>query len=285
MHMKKNIYVLAVCVGAALCTFIRPAMATEAVPNGSFEDLEDTLWECDTNCTLPVNFYFALGGSTASDGYYYLYIFNEVGVYQDLTLPADALSLTFQYDNQPGEAVDEEGAFTVWLLNPDSGEILTQQSYSEQSDTWLTGTLNIPVELQGQVVRAYITNDTGYNRIDALEFSTEADVEATHAVVRLHVLSNQGKAVKDATVYVKKDGERLMLTDLNTNEEVTKVTTNKKGKTHKFEIVYDVTGGESMKLCVKKSGIKECASISPEANVETTYDFTFSSKKVTATGR
>src|SRR3989338_4580902 len=47
---------------------------------------------------------------------------------------------------------------TVYLLNPSTNEVYTQETFTEQSDTWITGALDIPAALQGQTVRLYITN-------------------------------------------------------------------------------------------------------------------------------
>lgn len=145
--MKRFIFALS--LGVVLFFPARVAFANQEVPNGSFEDLESTVWECDLNCTIPVNEYFTYSSSIAADGWYYLYIFHDAGVYQTVTIPADAATLTFWFDNQPDDTVNEEGVFILSLVNPSTNEIYVEQTVNQQSDSWLAGSVDIPASLLG----------------------------------------------------------------------------------------------------------------------------------------
>lgn len=263
-----------------------PVWASELLQNGSFEIIDDNSWDCDDNCTgRDYIYYVVAGGDIAFDGVNYLYLFHEAGIYQDVIIPNDAVALSLWYDNQPDDEVPEDGSFTVSLLDPTTSEVYTSETFSEPADDiWLNASVAIPSSLQGQTVRVSLSNDTGFNRIDYTEFTTEADaieeLQQNYATVKLHVLSAIGKAVKDAKVFVKKSSNKLDLIDLTTTATVKHVTTNKKGRTHQFMIARELSEGDTLKLCVKKKTVTECANISPETGVSTSFDFSFESKKV-----
>ena len=165
MFIKKLfVYLVTCCLALGISI---ESQATEEVPNGSFEEI-DEVWECDDNCINPVTFYIVPG--TAAKGSYYAYIFHEAGLYQDLTIPNDVSSLSFQYDNQ--DDGDETGSFTVSLTDTTTNEVYVSETFAEQSDSWITGSLDIPSSAVGQTVRLLLSNVTGFNRIDALEFTT-----------------------------------------------------------------------------------------------------------------
>lgn len=274
----KKIFTTLLLMSFTMILRTTPAYGTEEVPDGSFENFDDT-WECDANCLLPVNDYFILS-SEAVEGIAYAYIFHEAGIYQDLTIPSDATNLALWYDNQNDDA--EEGSFTISLHNIDTNEVYTQQLFDEQSDIWINRSMDIPAELQGQTVRLHIVNITGYNRIDLLQFRNRRDEieEEDYATVKLRVFSHTNKPVKNAKMFIKQSGKRLSLFNENTEETVKSLQSNAKGRMPKFTILQEIAEGDSVKLCVKKKTVTECAAMSPEANATTSYDFTFTNRKV-----
>lgn len=260
-------------------------LAVDEVPDGSFENFDNT-WLCDDNCTLSDVYYITYGPESAYAGWYYAYIFHEAGLYQDLTVPSDATILRFQYQNSPEDEVSPDASFTVSLSDPASGDIYAAEIFTEQSDVWLEGSMAVPAAARGQSVRLALSNDTGFNSIDAMEFVSAADIEeellASYATVKLRVLSANATPVKNAKVFIKSNGKRVNLINLNTDNTVKKVTTNKKGKTPKFIIAKAVDDNKKVKLCVRKLKITECTNISPAAGAVTKYDFTFDSLKIQA---
>lgn len=258
-----------------------PVSAAELLPDGSFENFDDT-WACDLNCGNATD--YIILSENAVEGIWYAYLFHEAGIYQNLTIPADAATLHLWFDNQPDEAVPEAGAFTVSLTDVATGEVYVTETFATASDTWIEGTLTIPTSAQGQTVQLLLSNATGFNRIDFLEFQTTADaiteLQETYATVKLRVLSAQDQAVKGAKVFVKYNGERVDLLNLTTGNAALKVKTNAKGLTPQFIITETLAEGDSFKICARKKHVTECAAIQPETGVATSYDFSFTNKKV-----
>lgn len=280
----KNAYslgLLSMVVVLGLST-VSPAHARTQLSDGSFEDLDNT-WQCTDNCTLNIFDYF-LASANAVDGVWYAYIFHDAEIYQDFSLSSDTSSISFWFDNQPDDEVPEDGSFSLTLTDTVTGETYVTKTFNEQSDGWIEGSINVPAAAQGQSVRLTISNLSGFNRLDLFEFLTADDelneLIESRATIRLRVFSATGKAINDAVVYIKQNGERLDLINLKTSESVRKVTSNKKGRTPKFLINEVLDEGESVKVCVKKNKITECATISPSTGVQTDYEFTFESKKV-----
>lgn len=271
---------------------LSPARAVSDVLNGSFEEYDDT-WHCDDQCTAGNEYVYMVyttdEDNLPPDGIYYLYIFREAGLYQNLVVPSDAENLSFYYYNvaDESEVMSNDGIFTISLTDINTSEVYAQQTFSDQGTTWQAASIDIPEASRGQEVQLYISNAGGFSRIDYLQFILTEDLaddpdESTYPTVKLHVLSSKNKPVEDAEVFIKKDGEKLPLLNLKTNKSVTSMMTNKKGKTSKFIIVQELEEGEKVNLCIKKKKVKECAKVAPEAGVVTSYDFAFSSKKITA---
>lgn len=272
---------------------VLPAHAVSDLPNGSFEEYDDT-WHCDDKCTAGNEYVYMVYTTDANnlppDGIWYLYIFREAGLYQNLIVPTDAVSLSFYYYNTQdvSEVMNNDGVFTISLTDINTAEVYAQQTFSDQGTTWQAAAIDIPVAAQGQEAQLYISNGGGFTRLDYLQFIAASDLveeepveEPSYPTVKLQVFNSKNKTVKDAQVFIKKNGARLPLLNLKTNKSVTSLTTNKKGKTAKFIIVEELEEGETVKLCVKKKKVKECAAIAPEGNVVTDYEFAFTSKKVT----
>lgn len=253
-----------------------PARAITDLTDGSFEDFDDT-WQCDENCIGPVTDYIVFS-SYAVEGVAYAYIFHDAGIYQDFVVPTNTAGISFWYDNQPDDLVPEEGSFTVSLIDIDTSEVYTQETFAEQSDIWIEGTINIPDRSVGKAVRLQFSNTAGFNRIDALEFS--ATPESLYASANAKVFSSSHKKVKHAEVFIKYNGNRVSLLNLKTNNTVQKVKTNKKGKSPKFMILKELGDSATVKLCVKKMTITECSKISPATGAVTTYEFTFENTNV-----
>jgi hypothetical protein len=264
------------------CSVAKPSWAAELLPDGSFEELDDS-WQCTDNCTINIFDYF-LASADAVEGVWYAYIFHDAEIYQDITIPSNATSISFWYDNQPDAEVPEDGSFTLTLSDITSGEVYVSEVVTEQADDWSEGLLTIPAALRGQTIRFMISNTAGFNRLDYFNFWTAddelADLVASYSTIRLRVLSAKGKAVEDANVYVKQNGERLDLVTLSDVTTRRQVATNKKGRTPKFLIAQSLEDNPAVKICIKKKKITECVSASPVVGVETNYDFTFTSKKV-----
>lgn len=261
---------------------VSPAQAKEQLPDGSFEDLDST-WQCTDNCTLNIFDYF-LASANAVEGIWYAYIFHDAEIYQDFSIPSDTSSISFWFDNQSDDEVPEEGSFSLTLIDSTTGETYATEIFDEQADDWIEGSFTIPAAARGQNVRFTVSNLGGFNRLDFFEFMTADDelnkLIESFATVRLRVFSAKGKAVKDAVIYIKQNGQKLDLINLKTGETVRKVTSNKKGRTPKFLISQNLDEGESVKVCVKKNKVTECAAISPSTGVQTDYQFTFESNKV-----
>lgn len=262
---------------ATICLSSIPSSvaATELIPDGSFENYDDT-WQCDLNCTLAGAVYYFVFGS-AVDGISYAYLLHDAGVYQDVTIPAGARSLSLWYDNQPDDVVPEDGSFAVYLLNPTTNEVYTQQLFTEQSDTWINGGIDIPATLAGQTVRLYISNITGFNRIDLLEFNTIADDIANpeYATIKLRIMQADQTPVKGARIFIKQGGKKLPLINLKTNSVIKQLVSNKKGNVPRFVIMQALSSGDTLKLCVKKKAVKDCVEIAPEPGLQTNYEFSF----------
>ncbi|MBI2415623.1 MAG: hypothetical protein HYV33_03115 [Candidatus Kerfeldbacteria bacterium] len=265
-----------------------PALASAAIPNHSFEDFDDTTWQCDEKCTAGNAFDYQVYTSDKTrqppDGIRYLYIFHEAGLYQNVTVPSAVDTLSFGYYNTEDDTGDEvyDGVFTITLTDVDSGEVYAQQTFSDQADNWEDGSIGVPVTAQGKTVKLYISNVTGFNRIDNFVFAAATDSFAT---VKVRALSAKNKPVNDAKVYIKVNKEKVDLLNLKTNATVTKVTTNTKGRASSFIILQTLTDNDTVKLCVKKKTIEECTKIAPAAGVETSLDFSFSNKTVKALKR
>lgn len=262
------------------------SLASAAIPNHSFEKFDETTWQCDEKCTAGNAFDYQATTSDLNhqppDGIRYLYIFHEVGLYQNVSVPSDARSLTFGYYNtedDTGTAV-YNGAFTITLTDVDNGEMYVEETFSDQADNWEDALINLPASAQGKTAQLYITNISGFNRIDNFVFSDET-ISDLYPTIRVRVLSAKLKKVKSAKVFIKSGGEKVDLINLTSNEIVKSVTTNKTGRTPKFIITKQLTEDETVKLCVKKNSIQECTAVAPAAGVETSYDFAFASKKVT----
>lgn len=280
--MKKITWLFS-CLVAGLSV---PVFASANIPNHSFEDLDNEgAWECDSKCTAgDATMYFVFTNDLEKqppDGIWYLYIFHEAGMYENVSIPSDTRTLTFGYYNTEDDTGDEifDGVFTVTLTDVDTGEIYAQQTFSDQADNWENGVIDIPAAAQGKTAQLYVSNISGFNRIDDFEFTNR---NASYAAAKVKVLSSTDKAVKDAKVYIKKNGSRVSLFNLNTNEIVKSVSTNKKGRAPHFEILRNLADGAKVQLCVKKNAIEECVKIQPEVGAETSYEFSFDNKKVTA---
>lgn len=288
--MKKPYYYTALLIAVlALFGQAKPTLAAEAITDGSFEDFLDPYpWQCTNLCTLAGADYYAIyDPSVAYDGSYIGYIFHQAQLYQAVTIPSNATTISFVYQNQLADDGVTNGSFSVSLTDSTLTTVYATQSYaSPADDVWLSGTLTIPGSLQGQTVNLLLANEAGYNRIDYLQFKTAADqlaeLQQLYPTVKLHVLSASGNAVKNAVVFVKQHGVRLDLMNTTTLVTSTKLTTNKKGRTPKFMIAQTLAAGETVKVCAKKNTITECSTISPATGMDTSYDFSFASKKVTA---
>lgn len=263
-----------------------PALASGNIPNHSFEDLDnEDAWVCDSNCTNgDAIAYFVFTSDLERqppDGIWYLYIFHEAGLYEDVSIPADTRTLTFGYYNTEDDTGDEiyDGIFTLSLIDTVTQEVYVQETFSDQADNWGNGVIEIPAAAQGKTAQLYISNVTGFNRIDDFAFTNR---NQNYAAAKVRVLSSKDKAVEDAKVYIKKNGNKVSLFNLKTNEIVKSVTTNSKGRAPHFEILRNLAEGASVQLCAKKNSIEECVKIQPEVGAETSYDFSFESKKITA---
>ncbi len=281
--MKKLPWLLSVF---ALAGVSLPVFASANIPNHSFENLENEgAWECDSKCTAgDATMYFVFTSDEEKqppDGIWYLYIFHEAGMYENVSIPSDTRTLTFGYYNTEDDTGDEvyDGVFTLTLTDVDTGEVYVQETFADQADNWASGFVNIPTAAQGKTAQLYISNVTGFNRIDDFEFTNR---NQSYAAAKVRVLSSTDKAVKDAKVYIKKNGNKVSLFNLKTNEVVKSVSTNNKGRAPHFEILRNLADGAGVKLCAKKNSVEECVSIQPEVGAETSYDFSFESKKVTA---
>lgn len=272
--MNKFAYVSVTLIISLL--FALPTQAIDDVADGSFEDFDDT-WQCDENCIGPFTDYVVFS-SYAVEGVAYAYIFHDAGIYQDLVIPTNTAGISFWYDNQPDDLIPEEGSFIVSLIDIDTSEIYAQETFAEQSDIWIEGSITVPDSAIGKNVRLQFSNTAGFNRIDALEFSTTP--ESLYASARAKVFSSIHKKVKHAEVFIKYNGDRVSLLNLKTNKTVQKVKTNKKGKSPKFMILKELGDSATVKLCVKKMKITECSKISPTTGAVTAYEFTFENTNV-----
>lgn len=264
--------------GLALFVSVPVAHGYAMIPDGSFE-IQDQTWECDLNCINPVTDYF-VASSLAVEGLYYAYIFHQAGIYQTISVPSDVTTLTLWYDNQPDG--EETGSFTVAWLDPDSQEIYSQQTFDAQSDIWIQGDMAIPEAVRGQTAIIYVSNVTGFNRIDLLEYATDGDAEeeideSAYATIKLKVVKDNGtgRPVNKVRVTVRRGTTKLQLRNLKNNTTVKKLTTNKKGKAPRFLVYEDITEDEELKLCVKKKQKKACANISPTIGKINTIIFGF----------
>lgn len=287
--MKHHIALVAISL--ALLSWVNlttPVQASDSIPNHSFEDFDETTWQCDAKCTAGNAFDYQVYTNDLTrqppDGIWYLYIFHEAGLYQNVTVPSDVDTLTFGYYNTEDDTGDAvyDGVFTITITDVATSEIYAQETFSDQADNWGEGSIAIPAAAQGQTVQLYVSNVSGFNRIDNFAFAASTDSFST---VKVRVFSSKNKAVKDATVYVKVNKEKVSLLNLKTNATVTKLITNKKGRAASFIILQALTANDSVKLCVKKNKVKECAAIAPAAGIETAYDFAFESTKVKANNR
>lgn len=275
--MNNNVFikVFILALGIALSA-PHAARASGSIPNHSFEDFDDTTWQCDDQCTAGNAFAYYVSTTDKDkqppDGDRYLYIFHEAGLYQNVTVPSNIDSLTFGYYNTEDDTGDAvyDGVFTITLTDVATGEMYTQETYSDQSDNWKDGSLAVPAAAQGQTVELHVSNVSGFNRIDNFVFAASTD---TFATVQVRVLNAQAKPVQRATISIKHNGENISLLNLKTNKTVQAVTTNKKGRTPSFIILQELAEGESVKLCVKKNKVKDCVAVTPAAGVETAYDF------------
>lgn len=276
--MKKLLIILFTCV--LIFGFAKIADAKQ-LPNGSFEDLENTKWECDLNCTLPVTDYL-LVGKNAYDKTNYAYLFHDAGIYQDVTIPKNTAALSVWFDNQSDDEVPEKGTFTISFVNPKTDGVYATKFFDTQSDTWINETMIVPKGLVGKTVRVSISNKSGFNRIDFLEWKTTAEFypPEEYPTVVITVLSYQKKVVSDALVYIQKNRKRVDLLRAGTNTIVKSFKTDKNGKVPKFEILDKSSSKGKLQLCVEKQKVKECVVIKPENGKETSYDFAFSSGKV-----
>lgn len=271
------------CYSAIILGLSLPALASDAIPNHSFEEFVDTAWQCDDKCTNgDVSAYQVYTDDLTKqppDGIWYLYIFHEAGIYQTVTVPSDVDTLTFGYYNTEDDTGDEvyDGVFTITLTDTVTGEIYAQETFSDQATNWGDGSIALPEAALGQTVQLYVSSVSGFNRIDNFVFAASTDSFAT---VKVRALSAKNKPVNDAKVYVKVNKTKVSLLNLKTNATVTKLTTNQKGRTAKFIILQELADDDTVKLCVKKKTIEECTQITPEAGVETVYDFTFDNKNV-----
>lgn len=284
--MNKNLFPT-IWLAGLLCILALPqrSLASAAIPNHSFEKFDETTWQCDEKCTAGNAFDYQVSTSDLthqpSDGIRYLYIFHEAGLYQNVSLPSDARSLTFGYYNTEDDTGDAvyDGVFTITLTDVDSGEVYAQETFSDQADNWGEALINLPASAQGKTAQLYITNVSGISRIDNFVFSDKT-VSDLYPTVRLTVFSAKLKAIKGAKIFIKSGGEKIDLIYLTSNEVVKSVATNKKGRTPKFIITKQLAKDETVKLCVKKGAVQECLDVAPAAGVETNYDFAFENKKV-----
>ncbi len=264
---------------------VLPAHASDSIPNHSFEEFTDTAWQCDDQCTNgDVSGYQVYTNDLTKQppvGIWYLYIFHEAGIYQTVTVPSAVDTLTFGYYNSEDDTGDAvyDGVFTVTVTDIVTSEVYAQETFSDQADNWGEGSIDIPAAAQGQAVQLYISNVTGFNRIDNFAFAAATDSFAT---LKVRALSSKNKPVNDAKVYVKVNKINVSLLNLKTNATVTRVTTNKKGRAPSFIILQALADDDTVKLCVKKKTIEECTKITPAAGVETEYDFSFDHKKVSS---
>lgn len=242
----------------------------KVIENGSFEN--NTAWQCIKNsCENGLKDYilkFEKDGN-AYDGKALLFLTDtdELGVYQDITLPTgnERPGITFAYNT-----LETSDRLQVTIKDLETSKNYVDDTIRQvPSDLYGMYSYVLPESVSGRTVRLQLKNVSVNNNpwveVDDVRYVSRM----SYPVVEVSANSLDSRDMGNTKIWVKDHhGKRLDLKNLSTNTTKRSIITDADGDTPKFRILSSRLANQEFTICGAKGGYRECEKFTPLLGIE-----------------